>query len=242
MSWNQSIWFIVFLFGVFYGRFVYQGMLWSFGIFCDRLVYFVIVWYILWSFGITLWSFGITLWSFGIFSDHHLVHFAIIYYIMWSFGTYFPSLECSTPEKSGNPGPTASERPTVKFQVAFSQFLYGAVQLVKGTSPTFYGFSFSGHRSINAVFRTAIASLLAWKLFYSWRGRYLHNPTDISENFVVRHLKVSYDTIFTDGITPIFIRTTQSVGVQIDLTGGTNSESVHTYIHTLYVHDVYIHR
>jgi hypothetical protein len=32
----------------------------------------------------------------------------------------------------------------------------------------------------------------------------LHNPTDISENCVVQHLKVSYDTIFTDRIYPVF--------------------------------------
>jgi hypothetical protein len=34
---------------------------------------------------------------------------------------------------------------------------------------------------------------------------YLHSPTDISENCVVGHLKVSYDTIFTDRINPIFL-------------------------------------
>jgi hypothetical protein len=27
-------------------------ILWSFGIFCGHLVYFVVIWYILWSFGI----------------------------------------------------------------------------------------------------------------------------------------------------------------------------------------------
>jgi hypothetical protein len=42
---------------------------------------------------------------------------------------------------------------------------------------------------------------------------YLHNPTDISENCVVRHMRVSYDTIFTDRINPIFCCTTLSAGL-----------------------------
>jgi hypothetical protein len=34
---------------------------------------------------------------------------------------------------------------------------------------------------------------------------YLHNLTDVSQNCVLRHLKVPYNTIFTDRINPIFV-------------------------------------
>jgi hypothetical protein len=61
-------------------------ILWSFGIFCGHLVYFVVTWYIL--------------WSLGIFCGH-LVYFVVIWYI-------FPDLVYILyHEKSGNPGSTA---------------------------------------------------------------------------------------------------------------------------------------
>jgi hypothetical protein len=80
-------------------------------IFCGRLVYFVVIWYILWSFGIFLsYIFGIfccnlvsyghlvyfvtiwyILWSFSIFCDH-LVYFVTIWYGLWSFGIFLGHL------------------------------------------------------------------------------------------------------------------------------------------------------
>jgi hypothetical protein len=59
------------------------------------LVYFVVIWYIL--------------WSFGIFCGH-LVYFVVIWYILWSFGIFYCHLvhfSCFGmlyKEKSGNPG------------------------------------------------------------------------------------------------------------------------------------------
>jgi hypothetical protein len=41
-------------------------ILWSFGIFCGHLVYFVVIWYIL--------------WSFGIFCGHFLILVCYFYY------------------------------------------------------------------------------------------------------------------------------------------------------------------
>jgi hypothetical protein len=69
---------------------VIWNILWSFGIFCGHLVYFVVIWYILWSFGIfcghlvyfvVIWD---ILWSFGIFCGH-LVYFVVIWYIFPTF-------------------------------------------------------------------------------------------------------------------------------------------------------------
>jgi hypothetical protein len=48
----------------------------------------MVLWYILWSFGIFLWSFGI---------------FYGPWYILWSFGIFFPVFGILYQEKSGNP-------------------------------------------------------------------------------------------------------------------------------------------
>jgi hypothetical protein len=56
------IWYILWLFGIFYGYLVYfiviWYILWLFGIFYGYLVYFMVIWYILWLFGLFLWLFG----------------------------------------------------------------------------------------------------------------------------------------------------------------------------------------
>jgi hypothetical protein len=68
-------------------------ILWSFGIFCGHLVYFVVIWYILWSFGIFCGHlvYFVVIWyillQFGIFYGH-LVYFAVMWYILWSFGIF----------------------------------------------------------------------------------------------------------------------------------------------------------
>jgi hypothetical protein len=78
-SCNSKCWYILCPFGLFLrGHWKYfvviWYILWSFGIFCGHLVYFVVIWYIL--------------WSFGIFCGH-LVH--------------FPRVGMLYQEKSGNP-------------------------------------------------------------------------------------------------------------------------------------------
>jgi hypothetical protein len=55
--------------GIFCGHLVY--------IFYGHLVYFMIIWHILWSFGI----------FYG-----HLVYFMVIWYILWSFGIFYGRL------------------------------------------------------------------------------------------------------------------------------------------------------
>jgi hypothetical protein len=50
-------------------------------------------------------------------------------------------------------------------------------------------------------------------LIFSFFSGYLFNPTDICENCVIRHLKVSYYTIFTDRMNTTFCHATKSVGL-----------------------------
>jgi hypothetical protein len=53
---------------------------WQFVIVHRNFVYFVVIWYILWSFGIYFVVIWYILWSFGIFCGH-LVYFVVIWYI-----------------------------------------------------------------------------------------------------------------------------------------------------------------
>jgi hypothetical protein len=78
-SRNGSYWYILWSFGLFYCHLVYVfcDHLVHVGIFCGHLVYFVVIWYIL--------------WSFGIFCGH-LVYFVVIWYILWSFGIFYGDL------------------------------------------------------------------------------------------------------------------------------------------------------
>jgi hypothetical protein len=94
-SRNGSYWYILWSFGLFYCHLVYVfcGHLVHVDIFCGHLVYFVVIRYILCSFGI----FCGHLVHVGIFCDHlvhvgifcgHLVYFVVIWYILWSFGIF----------------------------------------------------------------------------------------------------------------------------------------------------------
>jgi hypothetical protein len=80
-------------FGTFYGHSVHVFCGHSVHVFCGHLAYFVVIWYILWSFGtfcghlvyiVVIWY---ILWSFGIFCGL-LVHFVVFWYILWSFGIF----------------------------------------------------------------------------------------------------------------------------------------------------------
>jgi hypothetical protein len=74
----MGIWYILWEFGILYGRLRYFMANWC--------MYFMPIWYILWPIGIFyICSFGIhILWPFDI-SKSHMIYFMAILYILWHF-------------------------------------------------------------------------------------------------------------------------------------------------------------
>jgi hypothetical protein len=71
--------------------FILEGLgLKNVGIFYGHLGYFMVIWYVLWPFGIFC-GYLVFLWLFGIFCGY-LVFFVVIWYIFSSFGMLYQEI------------------------------------------------------------------------------------------------------------------------------------------------------